>query len=198
VAVPSDRVAVGVRAHSGWAVVAVVGGTIEAPRILDRRRIEIVPDDQAYRQPYHAAVELGVKNGRALVKRSAEHAEKASLVALRDIERAVAPRRVASCAILAPLLKGPIRLEDALRSHALVHTAEGLLFREAVARAAVTCGLSVCAFFEREILAEASGTWRWNQDRLERRLSELRREVGPPWTRDEKLATVAGLLALGT
>jgi hypothetical protein len=191
------RAAIGVRAHSGWAIVTVVAGTLDEPLILGRSRLTIVPsDDEAYRQPYHVAASLGAARGRAVVERCAAHAEELATQGLRSVIERIASRRVASCAILTARIREPIDLEKTLESHALIHAAEGLLFREALARAAVACGLDVHAFVEAELLAIAAAAWRSKPERIDRRLMDLRRVVGSPWTRDEKLATVAGLLVL--
>ena len=45
------RTALGFRAHSGGAALVAVAGTIDAPQILERRRIVIAD----CKQPYHAA-----------------------------------------------------------------------------------------------------------------------------------------------
>src|SRR5262245_31200754 len=53
------RTALGFRSHSGWAVLIAVSGTLDSPRILERRRIVIADVElSGSRQPYHAAAEL--------------------------------------------------------------------------------------------------------------------------------------------
>src|SRR3989304_1137473 len=48
--------AIGCRVKSGWAMTVLVGGSVTAPRVLDRRRIELSdPTVPATVQPYHAA-----------------------------------------------------------------------------------------------------------------------------------------------
>jgi hypothetical protein len=64
----------------------------------------------------------------------------------------------------------------------LLHAAEGLLFRTAIADAVGECGFTVVAVQERD---------------LKGRVATLPRPQGPPWREDEKLATVAALIALG-
>jgi hypothetical protein len=73
-------------------------------------------------------------------------------------------------------------LAKILASHPLLHAAEGLLFRTAIADAAAECGFTVVAVREGD---------------LKSRVATLRRPQGPPWREDEKLATVAALIALG-
>ncbi len=74
-------------------------------------------------------------------------------------------------------------LEKILASHPLLHTAEGELFRDVLVWAAKQCGLPVTGVREKSL----------NAATLER-ISSLR--IGPPWTQDQKYATVAALTAL--
>jgi hypothetical protein len=186
-----------VRAHSGWALALVVGGTLDEPLVLGRRRLTLAAvDDEVNTQPYHAAASLGVARGRAIVERCAARAEELALEGLRRLADEFAPHRLVSCAILTSKPKVTLDLETTLRSHALIHGAEGLLFREAVARAAVACGLELHPVQESEALALAAAAWHCKPASVEKRLTDLRRSAGAPWTRDEKLATIAGLLAL--
>ena len=47
------RTALGFRAHSGWAALVAVAGTIDALRVLERRRIVIAdPEMPGSKQPY--------------------------------------------------------------------------------------------------------------------------------------------------
>ena len=75
-------------------------------------------------------------------------------------------------------------LAATLRSHALIHTAEGEFFRDVLITAAESCNLPVTRVREREI------------SDLQREIAELRKSLGPPWTQDEKLASLAAWQAL--
>jgi hypothetical protein len=67
----------------------------------------------------------------------------------------------------------------------LIHTAEGEMFRDVLMFAARECGLQVTTVREKE-LDEASL----------KRVASLGKQIGPPWTQDQKFAVIAGLLAL--
>jgi hypothetical protein len=77
-------------------------------------------------------------------------------------------------------------LAKILVSHPLLHTAEGVLFRDALLWAAKECGLPDCRVLEKDLLGSSS---------LEQ-ISSLGKLIGPPWTQDQKLAALAGLEAL--
>src|SRR5215469_10077265 len=52
----TDRVALGVRSHSGWAAYVVLGGSIAAPLILERARMELCDASiKGSKQPFHEA-----------------------------------------------------------------------------------------------------------------------------------------------
>ena len=88
-------------------------------------------------------------------------------------------------------------LDKILSSHALIHTADGELFREALLHASARCGLAMTCVKERELLDRAVQAFRLKPDALLRRVTELGRSLGAPWSQDEKFATLAAWLALG-
>ena len=56
-----SRIALGFRAHSGWAAVVAIGGSRDAPVVLMRTRIELAdPEIPESIQPYHSASELDI------------------------------------------------------------------------------------------------------------------------------------------
>ena len=178
----AERVGLGVRVHSGWAALAVTSGTLGVPLIVERRRIALVPsDDDAFVQPYHAAAKMTLPAARVTVERALAHAERLAVAGLRTLASDVEPAALVSCAILDSKAKLPEDLSSTLQSHALIHAAEGNLFRTAIERAARSCGLRAIRLVEKE---------------LEGLLGTLRVAPGPPWTRDEKLASLAAFLAL--
>ena len=86
--------------------------------------------------------------------------------------------------------------EKILSSHALIHTADGELFRESLRRAGAQCKLLVNAIKQRDLLATASKSFRCSSENLSRRVTALGKSLGPPWTQDEKFATLAAWLTL--
>ena len=83
-----------------------------------------------------------------------------------------------------------------LQSHALIHTAEGEFFREALVQACGHCGLPVTKVKEREVWSRAAASLRLSTASLQELIAELGRPLGPPWRQDEKLASLAGWVAL--
>src|SRR5258708_38532775 len=87
-------------------------------------------------------------------------------------------------------------LDKILASHALIHTADGELFREALLHASARCGLGDFRIKEKELLDRAGQALRLEGDDLMGRVTELGRPFGSPWSQDEKFATLAAWLAL--
>ena len=182
------RTALGFRAHSGWAALVAVAGTIDSVRILERRRIVIAdPEMPGSKQPYHAAAELTFPEAKDLVEKAIESSRG---LALEAMSAAVGKLRsqgheVAGCGFLLGSGKTLPALEKILLSHTLIHTAEGELFRDVLVWAAQECRLPVIGVREKGLDASSL-----------RRVGSLGKLIGPPWTQDQKYATVAALGAL--
>lgn len=198
--------AFGVRAHSGWAAVVVIAGSIRAPELLDRRRIVLVDQSEATpnvpgrgpEQPYHVAKELRPEEAEQYLARSANNACKLALAALQVVEKAVRERsfRIAGCGIVMASGRPLPILEQILVSHPMIHTAEGEFFRNAVCEACLEMGIAVFGVRESDLLHLAEEKLSLPATKIKGQIEGLRRRVGSPWTADQKNAAVAGLLAL--
>jgi hypothetical protein len=182
------RIALGFRAHSGWAAMVAAGGTLEEPRVLDRRRIVIAdPDLQGSKQPYHAAAELPLAAAEALVAQAMAASRQLAIDAIAAAVDALQRKghEVTACGILTGSGRALPNLEGILASHALIHTAEGELFRDVLIQAARECGLAVTTLREKTVTLDALQA-----------VASLGKLIGPPWTQDQKYATIAALSAL--
>ena len=190
--------AIGLRAHSGWAVLVALGGPASAPVVVDRRRLTLC-DDSFPRQPYHAAENLPAAKAEALVSRSLETAHRLTREALAGAvrDRRAAGQEVAGAGLLLgsgrPL---PTELAAILRAHPLIHTAEGVMYREALRLGCERAGVAVVGLREREIEARAAKLLKMAADALGARVTALGKPLGSPWTQDEKLAALAAWLVL--
>ncbi len=191
------RAAIGLRAHSGWAAMIAVAGTGQSVTVIDRRRIELIsPGIPA--QPYHAAEPLELPQAEQLVHRSIEEARRLAAHALRAItgDLVTQDHQIIACGILRSSARPAPALASILASHALIHGAEGDLFRDAIAHAAAGFGLVIRSIREREVFQEAEAATGIRLEELQRRLAEMGRSMGPPWRQDEKLAALAAWIAL--
>lgn len=191
-------IALGVRTHSGWAAVVAVAAGNDDISVLDRARLElVVPGPDAVRQPYHEAEARPLPRAREIVERAAELASRLATDGLRAAaDRLSGQGRVQSCGLLLSSGRALPELPAILASHALIHSAEGELFREAIRKAARASGLVLAEAPEKEIWARAASVAGTTAGALQKRVAALGKSLGPPWTQDEKLATAAALLAL--
>ena len=193
------RAALGFRAHSGWAAAVALVGPISFPTIVDRRRIELVdPRDPHAKQPYHAAAELELKQAEKLISRCVKATK---LMARRRLRTLIADVRrkgyeVSGCGVLQGSGRPLPELARILASHPLLHTAEGVLFRDVLAHASEYYKIPVIAVRERELFLQGAARLRLSAGELQRRLAEMGKPLGPPWGQDEKFAALVGWLAL--
>ena len=87
-------------------------------------------------------------------------------------------------------------LAGILAAHAMIHTAEGELFREVLRHAAASCRLSIHATPERNAYEYASAMVGISAAQMQEQISSLGRGLGPSWREDHKLATLAAWVAL--
>lgn len=196
---PGSAAAVGLRAHSGWAALVAVTGTPRSPEILLRRRIELAdPEVPGSKQPYHAAEGKALAAAQKIVGRCAADARRlagcAFEEALAELENGKHP--AAACGLLLASGRPLPALEAILASHALIHTADGELFRDALTAAAQERGLPVTRIREKEIFPRAAAGLGIPEEEIARCLKDVGRLIGPPWTQDEKLAALVAWAAL--
>ena len=195
----SERAALGFRSHSGWTAVVAVSGWPGESVVLERRRIETAdPAIPGSKQPYHAAELLGVERAEALIRQCRDSSTRLAMHAVSSLVAQLKQNglTVVGASILLASGRPLPDLAATLRSHALIHTAEGEFFREVLVRACEHCSLQVTKIKEREIWDRATRVFGLPSADLQERIAGLGRSLGPPWRQDEKLASLAAWIAL--
>ncbi|HKD11429.1 MAG TPA: hypothetical protein VKE50_05110 [Thermoanaerobaculia bacterium] len=175
-----------------------MAGTRADVTVLDRRRLELGdPQVAGPKQPYHEAEGQPLPRARRIVEGYAEDARRR---ALESLGQAVADLRdrgfePSGCALLTAAARPLPDLAAILASHALIHAADGALFRDALALAAGQVGLTLVAISERELSARAQKNLGRPAAEIARRIGQAGRALGPPWTQDQKLAALAAWVA---
>lgn len=185
------RVAIGLRAHSGWAAAVAIAGPPFPPRILDRRRIEIASRKiTGSVQPFHAAEPMPFGDAKKHIDECARSTRELAGEALAAIieELRAQGHEIELFAVLRGSGRQLPELAVILRSHALIHTAEGEFFRDALEESAQHLGIAVVRYPEKTIAASEPGRFDT--------IAGLGRLIGPPWQQDQKLAALAAWLAL--
>jgi hypothetical protein len=188
---------IGVRDHTGWAVVVVLGGPAKAPELLRRERLTLCPPDVP-RQLYHAANE-----DRAHAAAIVDEVERAARDATEDafgslLDAVAADQRVSAVAVPVGPARLPVDLEEILSSHAYLHAAEGALYRTLLVATAESRGIPVTRFTPKSVIADAAKATGTVPEVFAGRLRQLGAGAGPPWQQDHREAAAAALLAGAT
>jgi len=197
----SKQAAVGFRVHSGWSAIVAVSLEKSAPVVLARQRVHLVDTfTYEFRQPYHTAEKMLAGEAREFISRMQAEARRLAYRAVRELESRTHEQgvKLTRCGLLLASGRPLPGLEKILASHPLIHTADGELFREGILHAIARCGLEDFRVKEKELLDRAGRTLRIKPNALMRRVTEVGRSVGSPWSQDEKFATLAAWLALAT
>ena len=192
------RAAVGFRVHSGWTAMVALAVAKSQPAVLVRRRTNLVETfTYEFRQPYHTAEKLPPDQARAFVARVRSEARRMALRAIRKLKTELGEQGylLAGFGLLLSSGRPLPALPKILAAHSLIHTADGELFREALLYAAARIGLKPSAIRERELINSASRVLRRKPADLIQRTADIGRPFGPPWSQDEKLASLVAWLA---
>jgi hypothetical protein len=191
--------AVGFRVHSGWAAAVVLCGPVDAPIVVERRKIQLVKIfTYAYRQPYHTAEKMPRPDAIKFIRGVQLEAKRLALSSLRSLQAysAEGEFKIARSALLLASGRALPELERILASHALIHTADGELFRDSLRAACAACDLRLECVREKELFAAASSVLKVQTAALKRLIAALGKALGPPWSQDEKFAALAAWLTL--
>jgi hypothetical protein len=191
--------AIGFRVHSGWAAAVAVCVERGAPIVLAKQRVHLVETfTYEFRQPYHTAEKMLLGQAREFIARMQAEARRLAHRAIRELASRTQEQgvKLTRCGLLLASGRPLPELEKILISHALIHTADGELFREALLHASARGGLKEFTIKEKELLDCAGQAFRAKPNELMRRVTELGRDFGAPWSQDEKFATLTAWLAL--
>jgi len=180
-------VRVGIADHLGWAVAVTASADHE---VVDRRRIELI-------EPGLSPAPLHYESGHLDV------AETAALVA--DVRASVARATAAALDGLARELPGPV-LSISLRAWPLDFPddiavqrrapyearADGVMYRQELFELAHARGWEVHLYAAKAVVGQAAGMLAERADEV---LEGPRATLGPPWTKDHRVALAATVVA---
>lgn len=194
----AERTALGFSPHIGWAaVVAVAGRPRAGPRVVAKARMDLATTFETG-AVYHAAQGRSLGEAEALVRSSEETFLALACDQIAALAAALGAQGLAPAA--AVVLAGSGRplppLEQLLRSHALVHAAEGALYRRVLERACDACGIPAEPTPATDLAARVAAAAQVGEAEVRATLARLGKATGRPWGRDQKDAALAGWLAL--
>jgi len=193
------QAAIGFRVHSGWAAFVAVCVDKGAPVVLARKRVHLVETfTYEFRQPYHTAEKMLLGQAREFISRMQAEARRLAYKAIGELASRTQEQgaKLTRCGLVLASGRPLPALDKILASHALIHTADGELFREALLHASDRCSLWDFTIKEKELLDRAGEALRLKPADVMGRVTELGRPLGSPWSQDEKFATLAAWLAL--
>jgi hypothetical protein len=191
--------ALGFRVHSGWAALVAISLDGCSPLVLQRQRPHLVKTfTYEFRQPYHTAQKKAIDEARAFVSNAQAEARHLAARAVESARGDLQKQgyKLARCGLLLASGRQLPELAQILRSHTLIHTADGELFRNALLDASKSCGLTIFTTKENELLESASRTLQQPYQELMARLADASSYLGAPWSQDEKFSALVAWLAL--
>jgi hypothetical protein len=184
------QAAVGFRVHSGWAAAVAVCVERGVPVVLLRQRVHLVDAfTYEFRQPYHTAEKMLDGQAREFISRMQAEARRLAYRAIQELASRTQEQgvKLTRCGLLLASGRPLPALDKILASQ---------LFREAILHASARCGLRDFKIKDKELLARTGEVFRAKPNEPMRRVTELGRSFGAPWSQDEKFATLAAWLAL--
>lgn len=195
-----QRAAIGFRVHSGWAAMVAVALEDGLPVVLERRKLLLVKTfSYTFRQPYHTAEKMPLNDAAEFVRGVEKESRELALDGIRSLQKELEKLHYKVCGSSLLLASGRTlpEFERILASHAMIHTADGELFRDAIRCSCERTKLPLTAIKERELLPKAAKRLNKRPQFLNRHVAALGKSLGPPWTTDEKLSALGAWFVLG-
>jgi len=185
-----DAGIIGVSDHGGWAVFVTVASN---GTLLDRRRVELVDSDLP-KIPHHSEGQrLPLDEAVALVERVRLSAERHAKLVLDAVAKTVSGRGRILGVALRQCPELPPTIAERIKDYRAQNVADWVMYRVALAAAAETRGWRVHWYDAKKVLDAASEALRIED--LEAHFGQLRKSIGPPWSKDHKVAMAAAIVA---
>jgi hypothetical protein len=169
------------------------------PVVLEKRKLLLIKTfSYTFRQPYHTAEKMPLNEAAEFVRGVESESRELALAGIRSLQKELEKLdyKVCGCALLLASGRALPEFEKILASHALIHTADGELFRDSIRHSCGRAKVSLTTIKERDLLATAAGRMKKRPQFLNRHVGALGKSLGPPWTADEKMATLAAWVTL--
>jgi len=189
----SESAALGFRIKSGWAVAALVAGSVRSPQLCDSRVIDLSDARFAEtRQPYHAAMgkletdQVKIRARVRIVRR----------VARQSIAKLLAEYQGFVIRRAALVVGSQIDPASIANPHIRAHALEGQLFRTTLDDALRAHRIRTVILTERDAYSKASAHLKRTSSEVRRVTQNLGRSRQGPWRAEQKLAALAAWFAL--
>jgi hypothetical protein len=182
-----DDVRLGIADHLGWAVAVTVSGLDE---VLDRRRIELVEPGVSAAPIHYESARLDVRATVAMVAQVRASVARATSAALDEIAASV-PAPISSVSLRRWPLDFPqdIAVQRRVPYEA---RADAIMYRQELSELAHAHGWDVHVYDAKAVIGQAIGILGGRADEV---LEGPRARLGPPWTKDHRMALAATIVA---
>src|SRR5687768_1001929 len=174
------------KARTGRAIVVVLAGDANAPQVLDRATVPLLPPGEF--APYHAAEGLAPEAAHRHVSAAIDRARGLAQCALREAAARCARsgHALRGCAVLVGAGMPAWTTDEVLAVHVRMHQAEGELFRNVLVDAARAQEAPLTTLPEKTALDAAAQQLGMTRPQLDAKLAALGRQAGAPWGKDQK------------
>jgi hypothetical protein len=187
---------IGIDDHYAWAnMVSVAMFGVEGI-IMDRRRVELL-DQQLPASPYHHdTLRMPLSRADELVRHVTASANGHAKSALSSIIAELAPAQCRGIAIRVPPLPDlPATVAEAHANTWITNRADGMIYHQALTRAAAELSLRVVCFEKEKVLERAAQACGKTVRDVERQLKALGAALGPPWRKEHVVACAGAICA---
>jgi hypothetical protein len=178
---------VGIADHLGWAVAVTASPDHD---VVDRRRLELIEPGLTAAPIHYERWRLDEAGTAALVAEVRASVERATAAALTELEQALSAP-VASISMRALSTDFPTDIAT-LRRSPYEARADAVMYRQVLTEDAEARGWPVHYYDAKQVIAEAT---RLLGDRAADVLDGPRARLGPPWTKDHRMALAAAIVA---
>jgi hypothetical protein len=178
---------VGIADHLGWAIAVTASGH---HKVVDRRRLELVEPGMSAAPIHYESRRLDVAATASLVAEVRASVVRASAAALDELSAAL-PAPIRSISLRAWPLDFPedIAVQRRVPWEA---RADAVMYRQELAELAHARGWEVHVYDAKAVVAQAA---RLLTERTDDVLEGPRATIGPPWTKDHRVALAATIVA---
>jgi len=183
----TERMRLGIADHFGWAVAVTAS---EDHAVVDRRRIELVEPGVTAAPIHYDSARLDVAATAALVAEVRASVARATAAAFDELSREL-PRPISSIS----MRTWPADFPDDIAVQRQVpyeSRADAIMYRQVLAELAEARGWDVHLYVAKDVLAEAVSIL---GDRADEVIDGPRSALGPPWTKDHRVALAATIVA---
>ncbi len=176
----------GIADHLGWAV-AVTASADHG--IVDRRRIELIEPGMSAAPIHWESRRLDVVATAALVEKARASVARATSAALDEISAAL-PKPIVSISLRTWPPDFPCEIAVQRRAPYEAR-ADAIMYRQVLAELAHERGWQVHLYAAKEVIGQAAGMLASRADEV---LHGPRARLGPPWTKDHRMALAATIV----